>query len=789
MSGSSGYGSGSSGPTGPVVETLTGNTGGAVGPTANNINIIGAGDVLVTGDPGTSTLTITTSGAVTDEYDTDDGTAIPSGGILNIVGGPSTAGTNINTTGSGNTVDVILNDSLFFPNTTADGTEGVLYWGGDTFIHNYGPFVGNNNTFVGVNAGNLDQIPGPPPGGGGNSGFGSFTLTELTSGEANTAIGAGALSVLTTGTNNVAMGEECAVSLVSGSENVIIGANAAIDAGVGEGLISGSWNIIIGSGGNSVDSAGQNYTSNESSNILLQHPGMTGDQNTMRLGVDGSGNGEQNSTFMAGIYNRSFASPSGVVQIDDNFKLGSSAGTNGQLLIGSTGASPLWANLTSTGGSVVITNNANAINLEATGTGAGASSFPTDSGTATEAAGVLNVFGGANINTSATGNTVVVNLNEFISLPNTNSAADEGVLFLGSNTFLHNFGTENTFLGQAAGNQTLTTGSAKGNTGIGTEVLQSLTIGSNNTSVGDQSLKSLTSGLANQALGYLSLSSLTSGQSNSALGFENLQFLTTGSRNIAVGFVAGNNYTSSESDNILIGNTGTNGETGSIRIGSSLFQSAAYMAGIFEASIGSTNAAVFIDSTGKLGTAVGGSSDSQAFLATITNTITPQFAPLIIFNTTRTGTYTLGTADVNGNPSTLSVIYDVGSNLFAGDGASSPATYTAPITGKYSLTFNACFFGNGLITTGSGAGILGIQVIITTTARTYSLTLSPVYYNPGNGQQSASSVSVEADMTAGDVATWTVFAANSVLGVNNGIGLLSSGTSNPLTWISGNLIQ
>ncbi len=44
---------------GTPVQTLTGNSGGAVPPTANNINVIGAGGVLVTGNPGTSTLTIT----------------------------------------------------------------------------------------------------------------------------------------------------------------------------------------------------------------------------------------------------------------------------------------------------------------------------------------------------------------------------------------------------------------------------------------------------------------------------------------------------------------------------------------------------------------------------------------------------------------------------------------------------------------------------------------------------------------------------------------------------------
>lgn len=43
-----------------VVETLTGNSGGAVGPSGNNINIVGDGTTAtVVGNPGTNTLTIT----------------------------------------------------------------------------------------------------------------------------------------------------------------------------------------------------------------------------------------------------------------------------------------------------------------------------------------------------------------------------------------------------------------------------------------------------------------------------------------------------------------------------------------------------------------------------------------------------------------------------------------------------------------------------------------------------------------------------------------------------------
>lgn len=51
--------------------------------------------------------------------------------------------------------------------------------------------------------------------------------------------------------------------------------------------------------------------------------------------------------------------------------------------------------------------------------GGGASSFVTDSGTAVQVAGVLNVFGGTNINTAGSGQTVTVNLDNSITLSGT----------------------------------------------------------------------------------------------------------------------------------------------------------------------------------------------------------------------------------------------------------------------------------------------------------------------------------------------------------------------------------
>lgn len=51
------------GGSGSPVETLTGNSGGAVPPTANNINILGGTGINIVGNPGTSTLTVTATAA------------------------------------------------------------------------------------------------------------------------------------------------------------------------------------------------------------------------------------------------------------------------------------------------------------------------------------------------------------------------------------------------------------------------------------------------------------------------------------------------------------------------------------------------------------------------------------------------------------------------------------------------------------------------------------------------------------------------------------------------------
>lgn len=56
-------------------ETLTGNSGGAVGPTAGNINTLGTGSITVVGNPGTSTLTTQLTGLTNHSVQVGAGTA------------------------------------------------------------------------------------------------------------------------------------------------------------------------------------------------------------------------------------------------------------------------------------------------------------------------------------------------------------------------------------------------------------------------------------------------------------------------------------------------------------------------------------------------------------------------------------------------------------------------------------------------------------------------------------------------------------------------------------------
>jgi hypothetical protein len=116
----------SSGPTPGGILTLTGNSGGAVGPTLGNIDVVGAGLIDVVGNPGTSTLTISLSNSAV-------ATAITVGAVpVNIISVPVADSQMVTITAVINGIQDDFSDC----------------WGGDAVFTVYRP-TGGDVTVVG----------------------------------------------------------------------------------------------------------------------------------------------------------------------------------------------------------------------------------------------------------------------------------------------------------------------------------------------------------------------------------------------------------------------------------------------------------------------------------------------------------------------------------------------------------------------------------------------------------------------------------------------------------------
>jgi hypothetical protein len=138
----------------------------------------------------------------------------------------------------------------------------------------------------------------------------------------------------------------------------------------------------------------------------------------------------------------------------------------------------------------------------------------------------------------STGN---LSLNRSMVLSGTTSST-VGVIYKGADRFIHNYGTDNTFLGIFSGNFTMTGGR---NTVIGVSSLQFNASGSSNTAIGYSSLNINFSGNNNTATGSYSLYNNQSGWNNTALGVNSLYYNNAHS-NTAVG-----------SNSMYTNNTGT----------------------------------------------------------------------------------------------------------------------------------------------------------------------------------------------------------------------------------------
>ncbi|MGY8642404.1 MAG: tail fiber domain-containing protein [Verrucomicrobiales bacterium] len=146
-----------------------------------------------------------------------------------------------------------------------------------------------------------------------------------------------------------------------------------------------------------------------------------------------------------------------------------------------------------------------------------------------------------------------------LTLPATTDTT--GILYSGSDTLLHTFGTNNFFAGVNAGNLTMT---GFGNTASGGSALGNNTTGSANTASGRDALRDNTEGENNTAYGRSALQSNISGNDNTASGRDALRDNKTGNDNTAYGRsalqsnISGANNTASGRDALLTNTTGEN---------------------------------------------------------------------------------------------------------------------------------------------------------------------------------------------------------------------------------------
>jgi hypothetical protein len=187
-----------------------------------------------------------------------------------------------------------------------------------------------------------------------------------------------------------------------------------------------------------------------------------------------------------------------------------------------------------------------------------------------------------------------------------------------SSLYSNTSGEDNT----AAGYESLYSNSTgSNNTASGYQALHANSTGSDNTASGYQALSANTTGTQNAAIGMLTMQANTDGNNNAAHGFaalysnktgsynaafgeSSLYANVSGSYNTALGYNAGSKATGT--DNVYIANTGTAGESHTLRLGnegkpgvegSGILTT--YIAGVAASRV--TGSAVYINSSGQLG--------------------------------------------------------------------------------------------------------------------------------------------------------------------------------------------
>ena len=397
--------------------------------------------------------------------------------------------------------DPKLGATLFTGTQTIDGgnldldpstaSAGNILKNGTRFLHNQG---GPGNLFAGLSAGNLGASTTNSTE---NTGLGFMALSANLFGARNTAVGAHALRDDPGGAYNTAVGWGAMQTNAGGGQNTALGAGALEFNTLGTNNTAVGFVTMHLNTGNGNTTIGMNGLANMSGGSFNTALGFQAGYNLMT--------GSQNLY----VGNRGAATESDTTRIGDVQTRAFIAGVRG-------------------------TTPANADAVPVVIDSLGQLGTVSPSGIATLA---TNTFGGTQ--TIDAGN-----------LDLDNSTATTGSITKNGARFLHNFGTNNLFLGINSGNLTMT---GQSNMAIGLNALTSNTTGVGNVALGGAALVLNSSGNTNTSTGGNSMGDNTTGSSNTATGNSALRHNVSGNENSAFGLSALFNTTTG-SDNTAAGN-------------------------------------------------------------------------------------------------------------------------------------------------------------------------------------------------------------------------------------------
>jgi hypothetical protein len=339
------FGSFNPGTGAPPIETITGNTGGAVGPDGSgNINVVGAGNITVAGTAGTNTETITLIGTTNHAVQVGNS----SGSLTSLsVGTTNTA--LLGATGADPIFGQVPNAALVNSSITLSNGNNVTVTGSPVALGGTATIAVSGTTNHGVQVGNA----------GGS-------LTSLAVGATNTAL------LGSTGADP-AFGQVPNAALVSSSVTLSNGNNITVTGsplslgGTATIAVTGTTNhaVQLGNAGGSLSSLSVGATNT----VLLGNTGADpsfGQVPTAALVSSSitlsSGNNITVSGSPVSLGGTATVAVTGTtnhaVQIGNASGSLTSVGgaTNGQLLVGATSADPTWVTPTAGTGLAVTTN-------------------------------------------------------------------------------------------------------------------------------------------------------------------------------------------------------------------------------------------------------------------------------------------------------------------------------------------------------------------------------------------------------------------------------------------------